>query len=136
MDKKIFSEIYSKYKWFSINDNRKKDIKNNLFYLVNLAYDDIGGNVRITSPEKVEDDKDLNFWKAADINEDPYADMVIFGKKTDWGVKISGFGHDGNLNSIKLLFDKLGDILKTKGYYCESSGKAAKIYLTKKNTHC
>jgi len=131
MDKKKFNDVYSKYKWYSVNKTRGS-FKNNLFYLVNLAYDDIGGNVRINSPDRVSRDKDLNFWIAADINNDPYADQVIFGKKTQYGIKLSGFGHNGEILKLGKLFDKMADILRQEGFYDESSDKCAQIFLMKK----
>ena len=130
MDKKKFNDIYTKFKWHTIN-RTKEDIKNNLFTLVNVAYDDIGGHVRINSPEKVSQDKDLNFWTAIDINNDPYADVVIFGKKTKYGVKISGIGHNDEKCSKSELFKKLVSILKTKGFFIEASDKVANILLSK-----
>lgn len=131
MDKKKFNDIYSKYKWYSVNRN-KSVIKNNLFYLVNFAYDDIGGNVRINSPDKVSKDKGVDFWVSADVNNDPYADIVIFGRKTKYGIKMSGFGHNGEFLSINKLFDKMCELLRNDGFYNESSGKPAQIYLMKK----
>lgn len=112
-----------------INKN-KKYFKNNLFTLVNIAYDDLGGHVRINEPNKVEND-DVNFWSASDINNDPYADIVIFGKKTKYGIKISGFGHNSVSDSKKELFRHLTKLLNTKGYFIEASDKPAQILLNR-----
>lgn len=131
MDKKKFNEIYSKYKWYSVNKT-KGNFKNNLFSLINLAYDDIGGNVSINSPDKVTTNKNINFWLAADVDNDPYADFVIFGKKTRYGTKISGFGHNGNIFIMSKLFDKMVNLLNTDGFFDESSGKPAMMFLKRK----
>ncbi len=131
LDKKKFNDLYPKYKWYTLNKTNKKQIKNNLFSLVNLAYDDIGGHVRISSPEKVQQDDELDFWMAMDNNNDPYATVVIFGKKTQYGVKISGIGHNRTLQSKIDLFNQLSNILKNKGYYLESSHNPAQNLLFK-----
>jgi len=128
-DKKAFDDIYSKHKWYLVNNN-KPLIKNNLFTLVNLAYDDIGGHVRINSPDKVVQDQELNFWTAIDVNNnDPYADAVIFGKKTKYGIKISGFGHTTKIDSTGTLIDHLIKLLSTIGYFIEACGKVGKMLL-------
>ena len=119
-------------KKYTLNKTNKKQIKNNLFSLVNLAYDDIGGHVRISSPEKVQQDGELDFWTAMDNNNDPYATVVIFGKKTQYGVKISGIGHNRTVQSKIDLFNHLSDILKKKGFYVEASDKPAQTLLFKK----
>jgi len=69
MDKKTFDDLYSKHHWYSIEDH-KKDIKNNLFTLINIAYDDIGGHPKINYPDKVVKDKDMTFWQAINTNDD------------------------------------------------------------------
>lgn len=131
MDKKMFTEIYSKYKWYQVNNN-KPLIKNNLFTLVNMAYDDLGGHVRINTPDAVVNDKDLNFWTAISVSNNlPYADAVIFGKKTKYGIKISGFGHNAQITSTHTLVDHLVKLLNTNGYFIEASDKPAKILLNK-----
>lgn len=128
LDKKTFDDLYSRHKWYMVN-NTKCDIKNNLFTLVNMAYDDIGGHVRINAPNKIVQDSDLNFWTAININEDKFADAVIFGKNTKHGIKISGFGHMSTIDSTAELVNHLVRILNMEGYFVEASGKPAKIFL-------
>jgi len=129
MDKKTFDDIYSKHKWYLVNST-KPDIKNNLFTLVNMAYDEIGGHVRINTPDKVVQDADLNFWTAVNSNDNsPYANAVIFGKNTKYGIKISGFGHMGTIDSTDELIKHLVDLLNKDGYFVEASDKPAKIFL-------
>jgi hypothetical protein len=130
MDEKKFNELYPKYEWHLVN-NTKSLIKNNLFVLVNMAFDKLGGHVRINSPEKIVQDTDINFWIAADDNNDPYADIVIFGRKTSYGIKISGFGHNCTSNAKKELVDYLVKLLNIEGYFIEASGKTAKKLIEK-----
>lgn len=132
LDKVKFNSLYSKYNWYTINKVNKSKIKNNLFILVNLAYDDIGGHVRINSPEKVQQDSELNFWTAMDNNNDDYADVVIFGKKTPFGVKISGLGHNRTKEAKEDLFNHLSKLLNKRGFYIEASDRPAEILLSKK----
>ena len=128
MDRKTFDELYASHKWYLVNST-KPDIKNNLFTLVNLAYDDLGGHIRINTPDKVTQDSDINFWTAINTNDDEYADAVIFGKNTKYGIKISGFGHMGNLTSMEVMMNHLIKLLNTNGYFIEASERTAKILL-------
>jgi hypothetical protein len=131
LDKVKFNDLYSKYKWYTLNKENKSKLKNNLFVLVNLAYDDIGGHVRINTPEKVQQDTELTFWSAMDNNNDSYADVLIFGKKTPYGVKISGIGHNRTKEAKEELFNHLAKILNKRGFYLEASDKPAEILLSK-----
>ena len=111
-----FNDIYKrKNKWIKlIDDNKIDELKNNLFILVNNAYSKIGGNNVIKSPDDI---FKRSYWEAIDIDTDPDADSLIFGKKTNYGIKITGIGHDGNRRTKKRLLNKLrllyGSIRKT-----------------------
>lgn len=129
MDKKKFNELYSKHKWYSIEGNRK-DVKNNLFTLVNLAYDSIGGHPKINYPDKVVRDKDMTFWTAIDINDDPYADVVIFGRNK-YGIKLSGIGHNESVRGKEELMRHMMDLLRKPGYWAEVEGVPAVVSLRK-----
>jgi hypothetical protein len=122
LDERKFGDIHKKYKWYVLNKSKREDYKNNLFTLVNLAYDRLGGHVRINSPDKVVSDDSLNFWIAVDNNSNPYADIVIFGRKTKYGIKLSGFGHDMNKNSKEELLNHLIKLLNIEGFFIEASG--------------
>jgi hypothetical protein len=117
-----FNDIYKKKnRWIQLlNDNKLDEIKDNLFILVNNAYSKLGGNKVIKSPEDI---FKRNYWEAIDIDQDPDADALIFGRKTNFGIKITGIGHDGNKSSKKKLIEKLYNQLKKRGYYMEASGK-------------
>jgi len=76
----------------------------------------------------------LNYWEAADIDYDPEVDVVVFGRKTKFGFKISGWGHDGENDSKYELMNHISNLLKKGGYYVEVSGKPASILLKRLNT--
>lgn len=135
LDKKKFNDVYSKHKWYVLSKNDKENFKNNLFTLVNISYDQQGGHVRINSPNKVTDDAELTFWTAADVDHDPYADVVIFGKKTKYGTKISGVGTDDQVESKDILVKKMSSLLHQKGFYAEVSGGLTKLLLKSKTPY-
>jgi len=128
-----FSNLYPKNKWVRLTLYDKEYLKDELFAIIDNAYSPIGGHVRIVSADSIVKDKDLTYWIAADIDYDPDVDIVIFGKKTNFGYKISGFGHDGLIKSKMLLMKKLAQILKKQGYYLEVSGKPAEILINNYN---
>ena len=130
-----FSELYPKNKWVKLNLHDKEYLKDELFTIIHNAYSPIGGHVRIVNPDSIVEDDDLVYWDAADIDYDPEADIVIFGKKTKFGYKISGWGHDGEKNSKRELFNHVAKILKKPGYYVEISGKPAEILIKNYNVH-
>src|ERR1035437_4479199 len=117
-----FNDIYKvKNRWITLRDNNDlEEIKNNLYVLVDNAYSKLGGNVSIKDPDDV---IKRDYWEAIDLNDNPDADAVIFGKKTKHGIKISGIGHDGEKKSKLDLLHRLVETLKKKGHFIEASGK-------------
>ena len=87
-EKFTFNDIYkTKNKWIDlINRNDLDEVKDNLYVLVDNAYSKLGGNVSIKNPDDV---LKREYWEAIDIDNDPDADAVLFGKKTKHGIKIS-----------------------------------------------
>lgn len=122
LSESTFNDIYKKKnRWIQlIDDNKIDELKDNLYILINNAYSRIGGNNVIKSPDDI---FKRNYWEAIDIDDDPDADSIIFGRKTDFGIKITGIGHDGKRSSKKVLINKLKNQLNKKGYYMEASGK-------------
>lgn len=106
--------------------------KEELFNLIQTAYASIGGHLKFKSPSDVKD-PELNNWIAADIDADPEIDVVYFGKKTPFGVKHTGMGHDGVKANIKNLLTKKTAELKTAGNYVELSGGAFDSFVGKGN---
>jgi hypothetical protein len=131
---KTFSEIFpDKNRWFELSYDERKDLADELYKLVDIAYQTLGGHVRIVSPDSIIFDKDLTFWIAANIDDDPFADLTIFGRKTKHGIKISGWGHDGNKESKNKVIDILAEILNRKGYFIEVSGRPAELLVKQRH---
>jgi len=107
----------------------KKDIeaKQNIFDLIDGAYrtELNEPHVGIQSPNDILSFK-YDYWEAIDIDENPDAEAVLFGKKQH-GIKLSGLGHNGEKLSKKTLLNKQLELLKKPGYWVESSGKAAQV---------
>lgn len=123
-----FSDYFEKNKWEVLSIEHRRELKKELWELVDLAYRPLGGHVRIHNPETVLNDKDLDFWTCIDIDQDPNSDVVIFSRKS-FGNKISGWGHDGTQLAKKSLTSKLVSLLNTKNFWIEVSGKPAKILI-------
>lgn len=125
-DDKTFDDIVKdKNKWIELlNRGDKESIKHNLYVLVNNSYGVMGGHVRVKNPNSVLDPA-LTYWEAVDIDVDPEADAVLFGKKTPYGIKIGGMGHDGERFSKSQLVQKLIKQLNKSGYWIEASDELA-----------
>lgn len=123
-----FSDFYDKNKWVKLSKEDRKNLKYELYDIVNLAYSDIGGHVRIDSPEAIVNDNELDFWNAVDIDEDPNVDVVIFSRRSN-GNKISGWGHDGSKESRKEVVNRLKSILRIDGFWIEVSDRPAEILI-------
>jgi hypothetical protein len=78
------------------NHKKYPELAGEFFELISTAYSVIGGHAKIKSPEDVFGDPDWNYWEGLDIHGDEDFDMIMFGKKTKFGVKYSGVGHDGS----------------------------------------
>lgn len=118
-------------KWTPIKKDQLSKIKDEIFDLINVAYAEIGGHTKIKSAKDVDNYPDWNFWEGVDLHDSPDLDLVIWGKKTKYGVKFSGVGHDGKKDSKREYLDERGKDLKNLGYYIEVSGKLAEILMNK-----
>jgi hypothetical protein len=122
-----FSDKFDKHKWVELNRKDRGELKREIWELVDNAYGPLGGHVRVKDQNSVVGDKNLSFWSAIDVDDDPYSDVVIFARKSESGYKISGWGHDGGKEAKKGLIKKLASLLRKKGFWIEVSGKPATI---------
>lgn len=120
-----------KNKWSGIEKADKKELEPEFFDLISTAYAEIGGHLKVKSKEDVFKDPKWNYWKMIDIDEDPEADLIVFGQKGKYGIKYSGVGHDGQKISKRKYLDDRGKDLKVNGFYGEVSKKFAEILLKK-----
>jgi hypothetical protein len=109
------------------------ELSGEFYDLIATAYAEIGGHAKITSPSAVFSDPDWNYWEGLDIHGDNDFDMVMFGKKTRFGIKYSGVGHDGSKDAKRAYISARGKDLNKPGYYIEVSGKIADILIGKYN---
>lgn len=126
----LLLEDYPKGQYIPLGDKEKQQAKQDLFDLIQNAYKSIGGHVKFKSPDDVMD-SDLQFWRAADLDDDPELDVVYFGKITPSGVKHTGIGHDGERGNIKNLLIRKSGELKSPGNYVEVSGAAFDSFVNK-----
>jgi len=124
----LLLEDFPKGQYVPLGDEEKKQAQQDLFDLIDNAYASIGGHVKFKKPSDVMD-PELEFWKAADIDDDPELDVVYFGKKTPFGTKHTGIGHDGDRGNIKNLLIRKSSELKSPGNYVEVSGAAYKVFV-------
>ena len=139
LNEKFYDDVVKKVgkdkaDWIDLSNNPEKgiiekdpELKQNMFDLVDFAY-----RKRLNSPHfGVKSPSDVvgskyDYWEAIDINENPEADAVLFGKKRN-GIKISGLGHDGEKISKNALTKKMAELTKIDGYWIEASGQPANI---------
>ena len=115
-----------KNKWEEINPQKHPDeLAREFFKLIDIAYKPIGGHIKVNSPKDVFKDPKWNYWKIVDVDDDPDADVVIFGNKGKYGIKTSGVGHDGGKQAKKAYLDDKGKEFNKKGFYGEVSKKFA-----------
>jgi len=127
---KLIKEDFPKNKYIEPTGPEKDELKQILFNLIQTAYAPIGGHLKFKSADDIKD-PDLKYWKIADIDADPEIDVVYFGKKTPFGIKHTGIGHDGEKPNIKNLLIKKSAELKRSGNYVEVSGGAFDSFVKK-----
>ena len=119
-----------KGKYVNPSQTELDNLKQTLFNLIQTAYAPIGGHLKFKSPDDIKN-PDLKYWRIADIDADPEIDVVYFGKKTPFGIKHTGIGHDGDRPNIKNLLIKKSAELKRSGNYVEVSGGAFDSFVKK-----
>lgn len=105
--------------------------RKNIFDLVDYAYRSALGepHVGVKTPDDVIG-KEYDYWEAIDINNDPDADAVLFGK-SKFGVKISGIGHNGEKLAKSEAIKFIVNQLHKNGYWVEASSPIADILKAK-----
>ena len=109
------------------------ELTDEFFDLINIAYQSIGGHVKVTKPSDILHHVEWNFWEGLDIHGTNDFDLVMFGQKTHYGIKFSGVGHDGEKDSKRAYLALRGKQLHELGFYAEISGKLAEILINTYN---
>lgn len=112
--------VKKKKTWYILDTNKILKVSDNIIDLIQIAYKgtELGSYINNKS-----DLMRSTKWITIDWDEYPDADAVIFGRKTPFGLKIQGIGHDGEPKSKELIIKKLIKILQTAGYWIEASDK-------------
>jgi len=114
-----------------INATDYPELSEEFFDLISTAYSYIGGHGKIDTPDDVFKDPDWNYWAGVDIHGTNDYDIVFIGNKTNYGVKYTCMGHDGELDSKRKMTQELADKLESYGYYAEVSDKIGDILTIK-----
>jgi len=131
VEEETFNDLYQvKNTWVEIDQSDRSKLEKKLWYLIDNAYKVFPkGHPRIKSPSDITNDLEMSFWRASDHDDDPHADMVVFGRKTPAGIKISGIGHDGEILSRKEVVRQCANLLRQQGFWVEASDNLARILL-------
>jgi len=113
--------------------NKYPELAKEFYDLIQTAYKEIGGHVKIKKPTDIYSDPKWNWWAGKDIHGTADFDLIMFGQKTNFGIKFSGVGHDGERDSKREYLKDRSVDLKKLGYYVEVSGKLADILISKYN---
>jgi hypothetical protein len=120
-----------KWKWAKVEPKDHPDLADEFFDMIQTAYGPIGGHVKVRAASDVFKEKKWNMWKVIDLDEDPEADLVLFGQEGKYGAKSSGVGHDGSKAAKREYIDAKGKAFKKRGFYGEVSKVFAEIMLKK-----
>ena len=119
-------------KWTKIDPKKHSELDSELFDLIKTAYEPIGGHAKVNKPADVFADPEWDWWQGVDIHDSPDLDVIVWGKKTKYGIKFSGVGHDGKKDSKREYLDSRMKSLHQKGFFGEVSGKLAEILISSK----
>ena len=113
----------------SSQDPINVDLSDELFDLIDNAYEEIGGHFDFQNSGDLPADHDD--WLALDWDEDPEPDALRIGRHKPAGIKMTGAGHDGKSQSKRAYIEKTLELLKSPGYYAEMSKAIAHIMITR-----
>lgn len=126
-----FNTIFHvKNKWVKVSPKDRVRLADEFFNLIHIAYSPIGGHIKIQSKGDLVN-ADWDVWFAIDFDDDPDAEIVLFGKTTKHGIKWAGVGHDGSKDSKRKYLDHKAKAFTKVGNYGEISEKLADILLSK-----
>lgn len=128
---KFIPDLAKKSKtWYLFDTKEILKISDNVIDLIQTAYKNTSHGSFIKNSDDLLKSTD---WYIIDWDEYPDADAVLFGRKTKYGIKIQGIGHNGEPKSKEILIKKLIQLLNKDGYWIEASDKVESL-LYKNNT--
>jgi hypothetical protein len=113
-----FANKYPKMTYVELGSSDIKDYSQEIIDLINTAYSAKGGNLEFKKASDLVN-SDLTYWIANDIDSDPDPDIVLGGKKTSHGTKLTVMGQDGSKEAKKEVIIKIIALMKTRGFYME-----------------
>jgi len=108
-------------------DERREQVKDDLYDMVQTTYADIGGHFKIQSPDDLER---YSYWVVQDLDDEPDADVAILGKP-EHGVKMGAAANDGSGAAAAAYKQKSADLRAggsvdgVSNWWGEVSGKPA-----------
>ena len=116
--REAFSDDYNKNVWIELPRQKVLDYADNIADLISNAYASKGGNFEIQTGADLKN-SDVTYWVANDLDQDPEADIVVGGKKTPAGTKMTMMGQDGSAEAKKEAIVKMIRLMKQRGFYAE-----------------
>ena len=129
---KLFEEEgFEKNKWIYLTDKEKEEFSQDVFDLINTAYEPIGGHPNYKSPADIIGTERDAEYMVIDLDDDPEFDALKISKKKPSGNKSVGIGHDGSKPAKSAAINISVLLLKQPGFYVEVSGKLKDILKAK-----
>ena len=113
-----YADTYGKNQWIQLKKDEVSAYSDEIISLIVGAYATKGGNFEIQSANDLIN-SDLNYWLASDIDQDPDADVVLGGKQTKHGTKMTIMGQDGSAIAKRSAISRMIDLMKKRGFYAE-----------------
>lgn len=113
-----YSDQFTKNTWVNLPRKAVEDYADDIADLIASAYAGKGGNFEIKTGGDVRA-SDLNFWVSNDIDADPDMDVVVGGKQTPAGIKMTAMGQDGSPSAKKSGVTHMIKLMKMRGFYAE-----------------
>ena len=122
---------FDKNVWLYLTDEEKEEFANDIFNLIDTAYEPIGGNPNYKSPSDVVGSERGANYMVIDLDDDPGFDAVKVSKNKPTGTKSVGMGHDGSKPAKSSAVNITSLMLKEPGHYIEVSGRLKDILMSK-----
>lgn len=120
----------SKGKWVTLSQQELEDYKDDIFGLIKIAYEYIGGHSNYKSSNDVTGSEGDNEYEVIDLDGDSEIDIVNVSKpKEKLGTKFVAAGHDGTSPAKRKMLTYQIDKLKKPGFYIEVSGRMKDIFV-------